>query len=553
MIYYLLILAAILLVCTFMSGISHKVGIPALFVFLALGMVFGFAKEFAIEGNMFSNANMICSIALIFIMFYGGFGTNWKAARSVAVKSVMLSTVGVVATALITGLFCLFVLHMPMIESFLIGSVLSCTDAATVFAILRSRNLNLKFNTASLLEVESGSNDPMAYTMTAIFVSLLGGSTSVGSIIYLIFSQIVFGIGIGFGLAFVLVFLSRRFKRINSGYYMIFMIAAALLAYAIPSTIGGNGYLSVYIVGIILGNSKLRDTVETVHFFDGITSFMQVIIFFLLGMLSTPQDFPRVFVPALLIAVFMTVIARPVSVFAIMGPFGSHKRQMALVSVAGLRGASSIVFAITAAMAFNGESDLFNIVFLIVLFSMLLQGSLLPFFARKFDMIDTTGNVAMTFNDYMEDAPVQFIQFEVPNNHKWAGIALKNITFPPETLVVLINRNGIEIQPNGDTVVEEGDKVVLSAKATEEIEGLELREIVVTEKSKMNGAYLYEIYGDIDSIVIMIMRGSKVIIPHGNVKLQEDDILVVSDINDSNRNLREIQEKENQTMKSNIT
>ena len=287
---YILAIAAILLICISLSKISSKIGVPTLLVFIFLGMLFGSDGIFKIQFDNFAFAEQICSISLIFIMFYGGFGTNWKRAKKIAAKSILLSTLGVIFTAAITGLFCFYILKFDFLESMLIGAVISSTDAASVFSILRSKRLNLKYNTASLLEVESGSNDPCAYMLTIIILALMSGKTSGIEILYMIFAQIVFGIAVGVAVAFLCSFMLNKIQIGNNGYESILVFGMALISYAGSSVIGGNGYLSAYITGIILGNSQIPNKKSLVHFFDGLTGLMQILIFFLLGLVSFPSQ-----------------------------------------------------------------------------------------------------------------------------------------------------------------------------------------------------------------------------------------------------------------------
>ena len=275
----LLIASSVILICVIFNKISGKLGVPVLLAFILLGMTFGSDGIFKIPFADFPFAEKICSIALIFIMFYGGFGTRWSEAKPVAVKSVLLSTVGVAATAGITGLFCRFALGMDWLESMLIGSVISSTDAASVFSILRSKKLGLKENTASLLEMESGSNDPCSYMLTAIMISAMNSSVSGLEILYLIFAQFVYGIVIGVVIALGARFVLTHFKFSTEGFDAVFVLGVAVLSYALPSVISGNGYLSAYIVGIILGNSDIKNKQSMVHFFDGLTGLMQMLIF----------------------------------------------------------------------------------------------------------------------------------------------------------------------------------------------------------------------------------------------------------------------------------
>ena len=197
-IYMIFLCACVLLSCVIANRFSNKIGIPALLFFMALGMLFGSDGLFKISFDNYYVTNEICTIALIFIMFYGGFGTKWDTAKTVAVKSVLLSSVGVIVTAFITGVFCYYILNFPMLDSFLIGSVISSTDAASVFSILRSKNLSLKDGTAPMLELESGSNDPMAFMLTMITLGFMSGTSGISGSFYMLFSQIFFGIAIGF-------------------------------------------------------------------------------------------------------------------------------------------------------------------------------------------------------------------------------------------------------------------------------------------------------------------------------------------------------------------
>ena len=277
----LILTAVVIVICIILNKISNRLGIPMLLGFIVLGMVFGSDGILKIQFDNFAFADHICSTALIFIMFYGGFGTNWNEAKPIAVKAVGLSTLGVVLTAGFVGLFCHYVLKISFLESMLIGSLLASTDAASVFSILRSKRLNLKYNTASILEIESGSNDPAAYMLTVIVMTLIKGQASGGQIAYMLFSQIVYGIGIGVVIALVASQILKRFKFTTSGFDTIFVVAVAVFSYALPTYVGGNGYLSAYIVGIILGNSKIRNKKTLVPFFDGINGLMQMLIFFL--------------------------------------------------------------------------------------------------------------------------------------------------------------------------------------------------------------------------------------------------------------------------------
>lgn len=532
---YLLLIAIVLFICILLSKVSSRLGVPMLFAFILLGMFFGSDGAVKIPFENYAFAEKICSAALIFIMFYGGFGTNWRQARPVAAQAVLLSTLGVLCTAGLTGVFCHAVLGIGWLESFLIGAVISSTDAASVFSILRSKKLNLKYNTASLLEVESGSNDPCAYMLTAIFIAANQGTAKAGTLAYMVFAQVVYGLVFGAVIAAAAVWLLKRLRFAAAGFDMIFVVGMALLAYAAPALLGGNGYLSVYIVGLALGNADIRNKKNLIHFFDGLTGLTQILIFFLLGLLAFPSRLPQVALPALLIALFITVVARPLTVSAILLPFHSKPSQQAIVSLAGLRGASSIVFAIMVKMSVDTDNDIFHMIFLIVLFSILLQGSLLPLASRKTGMLDANADVMKTFNDYTEEVPVQFIQFALPAGHPWCGKELQQICLPPQTLVVLLVRAGERIVPNGQTVLMAEDKLILSAGAPDEVDELKLFELPLKEDSPYVGKKLSQVPRTADSLVIMIQRAGEIIIPHGDVELCADDVLVIHHTDEAQR------------------
>ncbi len=525
---FLLLSAAIILVCVLGNKISSRFGVPMLLVFILLGMFFGSDGVVKIRFDNYAFAEQICSIALIFIMFYGGFGTNWREARPVAAQAILLSTVGVALTAAVTGLFCRLLLRLGWAECFLIGSVISSTDAASVFSIIRSRRLNLRAHTASLLEVESGSNDPFAYMLTTICLSVIHGGAGGGKIACMLFAQIVYGLAFGLVIALAALWVLRRFRFITAGFDAIFVLAVALLAYAAPAVAGGNGYLSAYIVGLALGNRPLKNKAALVHFFDGLTGLMQMLIFFLLGLLAFPSQMPRVVLPALAIAVFLTLVARSLAVAVLLTPFRCFWRQQGLVAWAGLRGASSIVFAITATIhPAVVESDIFHMVFCIVLFSILVQGSLIPLAARKLNMIDETTNVMKTFNDYTEEVPIQFIRFAIRADHPWTGKPLREILLPPDTLAVLLLRGGERQIPKGSTVLEDGDVMILSAKAIGALEGVHLTELTIGGEHDWAGKTVAEIDTGPNRLIIMIQRQGRIVIPHGVTAIQDGDLLVI--------------------------
>ncbi|HIZ87603.1 MAG TPA: potassium/proton antiporter [Candidatus Coprenecus pullistercoris] len=530
----LLIAAIVIALCVVLNNISNKIGIPMLLAFILLGMSFGSDGIVKIPFDDFSFTEDICTTALIFIMFYGGFGTRWKEARPVVVKASILSTLGVAMTAGLTGLFCYYVLKMPAAFGFLIGAVLSSTDAASVFSILRSRKLGLKYNTASLLEIESGSNDPCSYMLTVIMMAVIEGTTSGGRIAYMIFAQIAYGAAIGAVIAMATVWLMKHFRSSTAGFDTLFILAVAIFSYAIPNLVGGNGYLSAYIVGIVLGNANIRGKKSLVPFFDGLTNLMQIIIFFLLGLLSFPSQLPSIAIPAILIALFMTIIARPLSVFAIMAPFKSRWRQQVLVSFVGLRGAASVVFAIMAMPAAQqltgNQHDLFNIVLMIVLLSISLQGSLIPAVARGLKMTSSEEDILKTFTDYSDNMDVSFVQMDISEKDSWNGKVIKDLPIPHDTLVAAILRDGKAIIPSGRTKILPGDKVIMSARDFEDENIMQLSERRIERGSEWIGKKVFQYSPDSNELIVLIKRGNRAIIPRGNTVIHKNDVMVINKI-----------------------
>ncbi len=526
---FLILIGIIILMCIWLNNVSSRIGIPTLLAFIVLGILFGNNGLVPLHFEDYDFARETCTVALIFIMFYGGFGTRWDAARPIVREATLLASVGVIITAGLTGLFCHFALRWGWAESFLLGAVVSSTDAASVFSILRSKKLGLKNNTAPMLEMESGSNDPFAYMLTALMLSIMTGNATGPGISWMLFAQLAFGAGCGVGIAKLASMILDRVRIKGEGYNSLFILSVAILSYAIPDLIGGNGYLSSYIVGVILGNTDFPGKKALVNFFDGITGLMQVLIFFLLGLLARPLLLHRAILPALAIFLFMLLIARPLAVTGILSPFRKYAlRQQILVSFVGLRGAASIVFAIMA-MTDNPlvENDIFNIVFCIVLISISLQGSLIPWVARKLDMVDAGSDVMKTFNDYSEGTQMQFSSIDITPGSNWDSKKVMDLELPGNVLLALVLRNGERLVPRGDTLLMAGDKVIMVTKTFEDTETY-LVEKTVKKGGKRDGHTISDISGD--GLVLLVRRGDQQIIPSGDTRLHAGDNLVILNV-----------------------
>ncbi|WP_072469830.1 potassium/proton antiporter [Urinicoccus massiliensis] len=519
-----LIVTGILLLALVAIRISSKSGLPALLLFLGLGIAFAAGGW---NFNDYGLADQIASMSLMIIMFYGGFGTNWSMGQSVAREAILLSSLGVVLTAGLTGLFCHYVLHFGLMESMLLGAVVGSTDYASVSSIMVSKKLNLKYNTASLLEIESGSNDPTAYTMTMVFLAILTGSDL--SVPVLIFRQIFFGGLVGFSVGYLCLSVVRKYKFNEDGLFVVFIAALMLGVYGMSNLIGGNGFLALYIAGIILGNNEYVGKKEVVFFYDGLSHLVQIMLFFLLGLLSNPQDIFHALPLGLAIMAFMTLVARPLSVLGLMTPFRLKKNQLALISLAGIRGAAAIAFAIMAVNTGAGlDIDLFHIVFAICLFSLLIQGSLMAWATKILKMFDPNDTVLKTFNYYQDKSKLGFIQTRVTDQSMFVGMKIKDLKMVFNFIIAKIERDGKTIIPRGETVLKKGDIIVMGGESHFDQSGQSLLEIKLAPCHAWVGEKIKDLdIGENELIVMLQTAQGGLEIPRGDTVLQVDDRVVL--------------------------
>ena len=550
-VYFLLFAGLIIALCLFINRLTDKFKVPSLLLFIGIGMVAGVLLR-PVFGNVtdYDMGNVICSICLVLVIFYGGFGTNFKEARPVAGRALLLSFAGTAFTAGLVGvavwlIFRLlpFVPSIGWVESMLVGSVISSTDAASVFNILRSRRLNLKYHTSSLLEMESGSNDPTSYMLTVVFTAVLAAqyglegaaAMNAGEIVGMLAAQVGFGALFGAAFGFLAVYILKKIPFNMGQGGTVFVLAIALLTYAVPSVLpglwAGNEYLAVYICGIMLGNARIPQKRDCVRFFDALTGVAQMMIFFLLGFLATPEWLirPEVLIPALLIFAAMTFLARPAVVAGLLGPFRAPLGQLGVVSWAGLRGVASIVFAIYAISVLGDGAlpyDLFSIVFCIVIISISLQGSLLPAVSRKFRLLGDSEDVLRTFTDYQDETSVSFVKVVVGETHPWAGKHLRECVMPREFLVVLILRGEEVVVPSGKTIVHPGDLLVTAAPEFENRDDFGMFEEYLGEDHPWVGKTVRETELPHGTLIAMIKRGGGTVIPYGATELKAGDTLV---------------------------
>jgi cell volume regulation protein A len=463
----LLWVAVLIFVSAVSSKLSDRFAIPALLLFLVIGMLAG---SEGIGGIHFDNAQLAKSIgiiALIFIIFSGGLDTNWKDTRAVAWPGVVLSTLGVLLTAVITGLCAVYILKFSFLEGMLLGSIVSSTDAAAVFSILRSKRISLKQPLKPLLEFESGSNDPMAVFLTVGFISILTvKNMSISALIPRFFLDMGVGALIGYLMARFVVFFIKRLKLYYEGLYPVIMISLVLLTYVTAVFLKGNGILAVYLTGLMLGRAEFPNKKMIVKFHDGLAWLMQIAMFVTLGLLVFPSHIVPLIGTGLLLTILLMVVARPISVLLCLLPFKMNGRKKAMIAWVGLRGSVPIILATFPFMAGISQADtIFNIVFFIVIASVLIQGTSIPAISKmlKVDASWTDKTRYPIEFEKTEGIDAELTDIIVPYNSGAVGKMIRDLNVPEKCLIMLISRNDKFVIPAGPTVIEGGDVLLVLA------------------------------------------------------------------------------------------
>ena len=468
----ILLSGSILLFVSIVVGkTGYRFGVPALLLFLLVGMLFG-SDGLGLQFHNAKIAQFIGMVALSVILFSGGMDTKFKEIRPILSPGIVLSTVGVFLTALFTGLFIWYLsgmswtnIHFPLITSLLLASTMSSTDSASVFAILRSQKMNLKHNLRPMLELESGSNDPMAYMLTIVLIQFIqSDGMGTGNIIGSFIIQFLVGAAAGYILGKLAILILNKINIDNQSLYPILLLSFVFFTFAITDLLRGNGYLAVYIAGMMVGNHKITFRKEIATFMDGLTWLFQIIMFLMLGLLVNPHEMIEVAVVALLIGVFMIVIGRPLSVFLCLLPFRKITLKSRLfVSWVGLRGAVPIIFATYPVVAnVEGSNMIFNIVFFITIVSLIVQGTSVSFVAR---LLHLSTPLEKTGNDFGVELPEEIdtdlsdmtITMEMLNE----ADTLKDMNLPKGTLVMIVKRGDEFLIPNGTLKLHVGDKLLL--------------------------------------------------------------------------------------------
>lgn len=468
---FLLIGSILLVVSIFVSKLSFKFGVPTLLLFLIVGMVFG-SDGVGIEFSNVKYAQAIGIVAMSIILFSGGMDTKFSDIKPVILPGMVLSTLGVVLTAVITGLFIFLLSKSAIISitfslpiSILIASTAASTDSASVFSILRGQNIGLKNNLRPMLELESGSNDPVAYIMT---ITMIGAVTSGDglswSLVVNFIIQLLVGALFGYLFGKLGVFIINKINLHNTSLYPILVLCLIFFTYPATYFLNGNGYLAVYIAGMVVGNHPLVKKMETTTFLDGLTWLFQIIMFLVLGLLVNPHELITIAPFAILVAIFMIVFSRPLTVLLALLPFKNidFKSKM-FISWVGLRGAVPILFATYPVISDVPNSHvIFNIVFFITIVSLIVQGTTIPFMAKKLDLDQEMEKVGNDFGIvFPEEIDSKLWDVEITENMLLNGHRLMDMQLPKGILVIMIKREERYIIPNGDAEILLGDKLLL--------------------------------------------------------------------------------------------
>lgn len=474
----LLAVSGLVLLSVFASKLSERFGIPSLLVFVAFGMFAGPEGIDLIGDIAPALAQSVGVVALAYILFFGGVSTDWDDVRPIVAPGVVLATVGVLLTALGVGLFTHLVLGFSWLDGFLLGAIVSSTDAAAVFAILRSRNVALQGSLRPLLELESGSNDPMAVFLTVAFLHLIANpSESPLTLIPFFFVQMGIGGLLGVVAGRILAFVVNRIRLEHQGLYPVLTLGFVPFLYSAVAALGASGFLAVYLAGLSLGQRDFVQRGTIVRFHDGIAWLMQIAMFLALGILARPSHVLAAARPGALAAGFLMIVARPVSALIALAPFRSFSPgARMLIAWVGLRGAAPIVLATFPLLAgIEQAGAIFNIVFFAVLASVLVQGPSLPFFARLFGVSAPFARLPrppLRFEP-TQDSRWRLIEFQILPTSEAGDVPIVELGLPHTALLVLVGREARYVVPSGTTMLRPGD-IVLALVEPEDIDALRL-------------------------------------------------------------------------------
>ena len=476
----ILLVGAILLFLSVLVGkTGAKFGVPALLLFLGVGMLAG-SDGFGIYFDSPQIAQFIGTVALCIILFSGGMDTHYREIKPILAPGVTLATLGVLMTTIITGLFIYSLsdllpgnFQLGLLESMLLAAVMSSTDSASVFSILRSKGISLKERLRPTLELESGSNDPMAYMLTILLIQVIEiGVIDWPHSIVLLFMQLSIGAAAGFALGYAIVWIINRINVPNESLYPVLLFSCVFFVFAFTNLLQGNGYLAVYIAGLVVGNRKLVHKRSLTTFFDGFTWLFQIVMFLTLGLLVNPSALPAVAGVGLLVAIFMIVVSRPISVFTCLLPFRRFTtRARVYISWVGLRGAVPIIFATYPLMSAEipNARMIFNIVFFVTIVSLLVQGTTVSAMARWLGLVGKSEEKEIFNVALPDEIKSAMSEIELTDEALSGGNKLMNLSLPDNTLVVMVKRREQYFVPKGHTHLQSGDRLLVISDNDEEL------------------------------------------------------------------------------------
>lgn len=468
----IILIGSLLLILSILAKkISSRLSVPALIIFLAVGMLAGSDGVLGIDFENYKVAEFIGVVALNFILFNGGLSTNWKSVQPILGQGLILSTLGVFLTAIGLGTFIWWLSPhyidggLTIYESLLLGSIVSSTDAAAVFSILRAKGLSLKHHLKPTLELESGSNDPMAYFLTIAFIGFVQNpDQSLWSIIPFFFQQIGLGAVCGIALAWIFKQVINKLNLGFGGIYPVFTIGVMFFTYSATNAVGGNGFLAVYLSGLFLGNQNLVNKQTILSMFDGSAWLMQIVLFITLGLLVNPSGLIPVIGFGMAVSAFLIIGARPIAVLLSLIPFKMPIQRRAYISWVGLRGAVPIVFAIYPLNAGLEHADVFfNVVFFVSLTSVLIQGSTIPVVARWLGMsLPVEDRTKSPVELLLAEGANSFLrEIHIPQGNPIIGKQVMDLGFPEKGIIAMISRNDEFLTPKGTTLIEPEDMLIV--------------------------------------------------------------------------------------------
>lgn len=457
--------ALLLLLSIFSSKLSLKYGIPALLIFLAIGMIFGSDGLNVVHFEDYQLAQSLGIVALIYILFSGGLDTKWSNVRPIVVPGILLSTVGVLTSSLVVGYLASLVLGVSLLEGILLGAIISSTDAAAVFSVLRSKSIGFKYRLRELIEFESGTNDPMAIFLTIGLIQYMTvPDMSWVSFLILFVKQMSIGLVAGYLLGKVITWAINHANLGYDGLYPVLALSFVPLIYSGTDLLGGSGFLAVYLAGLVMGNSTFIHQRSLMNFFDGVGWLMQIAMFLTLGLLVFPSEIITVTGSGILIALVLILLGRPLSVFLSLISTRKPFKAKLMVAWVGLRGAVPIILATFPLVAGLEHAELFfSVVFFVVVTSVLIQGPTIPWIARLLG-VDSPVKEKTRYPIELEpsvDTKAALKEVEITEEDFALGKQILELGLPDNVLITLINREGKFMVPRGNTVIQNHDKLLI--------------------------------------------------------------------------------------------